>query len=181
MLRRDSVASESPAKGPNQPMETKARRPARAGIAAVPAEVSAPPDPPKEIPAPVAPQAQVPMVSTAPPPVGEIGRFGHEALAAFTDSQAAVVRGLSALSDEMAGLTRSGIDLAARTATEMLGVRTVADVFRVNVMFARNSFDGLIDGSAKLSGLGVRLAAESSRPILTQLGQSWIEITRLAL
>jgi Phasin protein len=92
-----------------------------------------------------------------------------------------MVRGISAFGEEMAGPTRSGVDLAARAATEMLEVKTVSDAFRVNARFARNSFDSFLDGSAKLSGLGVRLAAESSRPILTQWGQGWIEVARLAL
>ena len=80
----------------------------------------------------------------------------------------------------MAGLGRAGIGIAAGTATDMLGVKTLSDAFRVNARFARRSFDTWLDGSAKLSGLGIELAAEASRPILTQLGQSWLEVARFA-
>jgi len=75
----------------------------------------------------------------------------------------------------MAGLARSGIDTTARTATEMLKVKTLSDAIEVNALFARNSLDALITGSARLSELGVKLAAETSQPILTQLGIGWIK------
>jgi hypothetical protein len=62
----------------------------------------------------------------------------------------------------------SGIDMAARTATQMLSVKTLSDVIAVNVGFACSSFDTLVSGSAKLSELGVRLAAEAAQPFLSQ-------------
>jgi len=37
----------------------------------------------------------------------------------------------------------------------------------------------LVGGSAKLSELGVKLAAETSQPILTQFGKGWIKASRL--
>jgi len=166
-------------------METKGKRPPRASgtsatAAGMPALVAAP----AKIPAFAVAQAAVPGPGSQPaaaaPPPEEIGQFGREAMAALAESQAAMARGLEAMSDEMAGLTRAGIDIAARTATEMLEVKTFSDAFKVNALFARKSFDSLLDGSAKLSVLGVKLAAESSRPILTQLGQGWIKAVRLA-
>jgi len=106
--------------------------------------------------------------------------FGREAFAAFVQSQTAMARGLEALGVELAGLALSGIDAAARTATDMLAVKTLSDVIEVNAGFTRSSFDALVGGSAKLSELGVKLAAEASQPILTQLGESWIKAARLA-
>jgi hypothetical protein len=164
-------------------METKGKRPPRAsGTRAMAVEMPALGETPAEVPAfavaPAAapiPQSQPSAEASAP---AETGQFGREAVAALVESQAAMARGMEAISDEMAGLTRAGIDIAARTATEMLGVKTFSDAFKVNALFARKSFDSLLDGSAKLSGLGVKLAAESSRPILTQLGQGWIKAVR---
>ena len=106
--------------------------------------------------------------------------FGREAFAAVAQSQAAVARGLEALSAEMAGLALSGIDAAARTATDMLAVRTLSDAIEVNAGFTCSSFDALVGGSAKLSELGTRLAAEASQPILTQLGKGWIKAAGFA-
>ena len=131
--------------------------------------------------------------STAPPTVEtlagtpksasseDFGDFGREAFAAFVQSQTAVARGLEALSAELAGLALSGIDAAARTATDMLAVKTLSDAIEVNAGFTRSSFDALVGGSAKLSELGAKLAAEASQPILTQLGKSWIKAARRAL
>jgi Phasin protein len=91
-----------------------------------------------------------------------------------------LARGLEALSTEMAGLALSGIDAAARTATDMLGIKTLSDAIEVNAGLTCSSFDTLVGGSAKLSELGIKLAAEASQPILTQLGKSWIKAARLA-
>jgi hypothetical protein len=166
-------------------METKGKRAPRAsGTSAVPAEMPTLAEAPAEAPAFAVAPAAAPTPQLPPPAESqtpeEIGQLGREAIAALAESQAAMARGLEAMSDEMAGLTRAGIDIAARSATEMLGVKTFSDAFEVNALFARKSFDSLLDGSAKLSGLGVKLAAEASRPILTQLGQGWIKAVRLA-
>lgn len=138
---------------------------------------------PAEVPGfAVAPGALVPF--RPPPVVGPASegtdRIGHEALTAFAESQAAASRGLEAISDEIAGMARVGIDIAAHTATEMLAIKTMSDAYRVNARFLRQSFDGLLDGSSKLSRLGVKLAAESARPLLTELGERWILAVRLA-
>ncbi len=96
------------------------------------------------------------------------------------ESQTALARGLEAMSVEVTGLAISGIDAATRTATDMLGVKTLSDAIEVNAGFTRSSFDALVGGSAKLSELGMKLATEASQPILTQLGKSWVKAARLA-
>jgi hypothetical protein len=114
------------------------------------------------------------------PSGAELADFGREVFAALVQSQTAVARGLEALSVEVTGLTISGIDTATRTATDMLGVKTLSDAIELNAGFTRSSFDTLVGGSAKLSELGMKLATEASQPILTQLGKSWIKAARLA-
>lgn len=104
--------------------------------------------------------------------------FGRDAFAALAQSQAALARGLEALSAEMAGLALSGIDAASRTAAKMLEVKTLSDALEVNTGFTCKSLDTLVGGSAKLSELGVKLAAETSQPILTQFGKGWIKASR---
>jgi hypothetical protein len=106
--------------------------------------------------------------------------FGSQNFAAFIQAQTALARGLQALNAEMAGLTLSGIDTAARTATDMLAVKTIADAIKVNAGFTKRNFDTLIGGSAKLSELSVKVASEASQPILTQLGKDWTRAARLA-
>jgi hypothetical protein len=186
-------------------MESKGRRALRGTAPSTNPVKAAPPDgasPEPAIPvegpveklAPAEPSAEVvgraispalPLVET---PAGraksasseELADFGRETFAAFVQSQTAVARGLEALSAELAGLALSGIDAAARSATNMLAVKTLSDAIEVNAGFTRSSFDALVGGSAKLSELGAKLAAEASQPILTQLGKSWIRATRLA-
>jgi hypothetical protein len=104
--------------------------------------------------------------------------FVREAFAALVQSQMAAARALEAAGAELTGLAFSGINAAARTATDMLAVKTLADAIEVNAGFTRNNLDVLAGSAVKLSELGTMLAAEMSRPILTQLGKSWIKTAR---
>ena len=104
---------------------------------------------------------------------------GGDAAAALAQSQAALARGLEVLSAEMAGLALSGMNMVARTATKLLAVKTLADAIEVNAGFTCSSFDALVGGSAKLSEIGVKLAAETCQPLLTQLDRSWSKAARL--
>ena len=186
-------------------MESKGRRAVRAAApGAIPAEtvnlaatspgagkpVEGPaqelvPEPPVEVGAPVVTVAAPPRVDTLAAAAKnasgeEVVDFGREVFAALVKSQTALARGLEAMSVEVTGLAISGIDTATRTATDMLGVKTLSDAIEVNAGFTRSSFDTLVGGSAKLSELGMKLATEASQPILTQLGKSWVKAARLA-
>jgi hypothetical protein len=186
-------------------MESKGRRAARAAApGAIPAEAvnptatspgaGKPVEGPAEefIPAEAPVEIVAPVVTVAAPPSvdapaaaknasgEEVADFGREVFVALVQSQTALARGLEAMSVEVTGLAISGIDTATRTATNMLGVKTLSDAIEVNAGFTRSSFDALVGGSAKLSELGMKLATEASQPILTQLGKSWIKAARLA-
>jgi hypothetical protein len=110
----------------------------------------------------------------------DLADFGREAFAALVQSQTAVARGFEALGAELAGLALSGIDTAARAATDMLTVKTIFDAIEVNAGFSRSNLDALLAHSAKLSELSAKLAADASRPILTQLGRGWSKAGPLA-
>jgi hypothetical protein len=107
------------------------------------------------------------------------GHFEGDAGAALAQSQAALARGLEALSAEMAGLALSGMDVLARTATKLLAVKTLSDAIEVNAGFTCSSLETLVGGSAKISELGVKLAAETSQPLLGQLARGWGKAARL--
>ena len=100
--------------------------------------------------------------------------LGREVIATLAQSQAVLARGLDALSAEMAGLALSGMDTAAQTACKMLGIRTLSDAIEVNAGFTCNSLDALVGGSARLSELGIKLAAETSEALFAQFGRGWI-------
>ncbi|HEX9534398.1 MAG TPA: phasin family protein [Stellaceae bacterium] len=108
-----------------------------------------------------------------------LGHFEGDAAAALAQSQAALARGLEALSAEMAGLALSGMDVLARTATKLLTVKTLSDAIEVNAGFTCSSLENLFGGSAKLSELGVKLATETSQPLFGQLARGWSKAARL--
>lgn len=144
--------------------------PAETPIHIQPSEVTEP----NPVAAPSRPDVVVQRDSSGVPQIsasrGELADFGSEALAAMEESRAAMARGFDALSEEMAGLARCGIDTVTRTAIEMLAVKSFSDAIAVNAGFARASFDNWLSGSAKFSELGVKLAVETSRPFLAHLG-----------
>ena len=106
------------------------------------------------------------------------GSFDHSGAAVLAQSHAALARCLEALSAEMAGLALSGMNELARTATKLLAVKTLSDAIEVNAGFTCSSFEAVVTGSAKLSELGVKLAAETSQPLLSQFGKGWSKAAR---
>lgn len=106
---------------------------------------------------------------------------GRQNFAALFESQTALARGLETLSAEITGLALAGVDAVARTATDALSVKTIADAIEVNTGFTRRSFDALMVGSAKLSEVGIKVAADAWHPLLTHLGKSWTGAACLAL
>lgn len=104
-------------------------------------------------------------------PAATAALVGEDALAAVMESQAAMARGFAEASAEFAGLAKTGIDAAARTASDMLAVKTFADAIELSAGFAYRSFDTLVAGSARLSEIGLRAAAEASQPLLAQFGR----------
>jgi hypothetical protein len=184
-------------------MESKGKRGLRAtGPGATPPEFEIPPEirleavEPEEERTPAEAQAEISASATGPMAAPSRERavnasaacafsdvfadFGSQNFAAFIQSQAALARGLEALRVEMTELTLSGLDTAARTATDMLAVKTIADAIEVNAGFTKRNFDTLLGGSAKLSELGVKVANEASQPILSQLGKDWTRAACLA-
>jgi hypothetical protein len=120
----------------------------------------------------------------SPPPSGFseiLTDIGRQNFAAFFDSQTALARGLETLSTEITGLALAGVDAAARTATDALSVKTIADAIEVNAGFTRRSFDALMVGSAKLSEVGLKVVAEAWHPLLTHFGNSWTGAACVAL
>ena len=191
---RRALRAAGPIEAPTEPVKpveirTAAERPSEVSTELPqPAEILAEVDKPAETPvnlmaaavtAAVQSSAATLAEQTKSPSADDLVHFGRDAFAALAESQAALARGLEALSVEMAGLALSGIDTAARTATKMLGVKTLSDAIEVNAGFTCGNLDTLVGSSAKLSELGVKLAAETSQPILTQLGKSWIKASRL--
>ena len=68
--------------------------------------------------------------------------------------------------------------LYARPATKLLAVKTLSDAIEVNAGFTCSSLETLVGGSAKLSEIGVKLAAETSQPLFGQLARGWSKPVR---
>jgi len=176
--------------------DVKPKRPARASIegqmspgTAVPIE-AAPTSNPEDPPAPEvvsAPPAAVPeampqVVSAEPAaiaePVLEIvaavvepqADSVEDAWAAFAEAQAVLARGFEEIAVEVTGMTRSGFAAAADATIALFGAKTFSQAVEINAALARRGVDAMIEGSAKLSEIGVKAVSDASRPILSQIG-----------
>jgi hypothetical protein len=92
---------------------------------------------------------------------------------ALAEAQAVLARGFEEIADEVTGMTRSGMAAAADAGIALLGVRTFSEAVEINASLTRRGVDAMIEGSVRLSEIGVKAVSEASRPILSQLGESW--------
>jgi hypothetical protein len=193
---RRSVRAPGPTEAPAAPLKPVEAPPPVNGASDAeppkPAELPAEAGKSTETAVDLAAAAATPSIGALPPPpsLGSLppapksanpdfpGHFEGDAAAALAQSQAALARGLEALSAEMAGLALSGMNVLASTATKLLAVKTLSDAIEVNAGFTRSSFETLVGGSAKLSELGVKLAAETSQPLFGQLARRWSKAAR---
>ena len=160
------VPPSDPTPGEPAPMQPVAAPPIQVAPVAAPAvqvaAIAAPPVPgPVEMPAIARRRSEA--VSK------EMLAVGRVALASFAESQAAMARGFEALALEMTGFARAEIAAASDSAIAMLGAKTLADAVEAQISFARRSVDMMIGGSARLTEIGVRLAGEVSRPVLSRI------------
>lgn len=124
-------------------------------------------------PQPVAPPPAAAEAEQPFPPAGETA--ATDPWAVFAEAQAAFAQGFEEMAGEMTGLTRSGFAATADAAVALLGARTFAEIVEINAGFARRGVDAMIDGSARLSEIGVKAVSQASRPILSRLGGAWSE------
>ena len=113
-----------------------------------------------------------------PEQVAPSADLGAEARAAPAIPQEIPRRGWEAVNEAVAGYACRSIDLAARSAIDMLGVKTWSEAVAVNAALARHGFEEWLDSSAKISAAGVDLAAESVKPVVCGLGELWTALPK---
>jgi phasin family protein len=91
--------------------------------------------------------------------------LGRENFAAVLRANAALSQGLEDIGKEVILYARRSFEQAAETATALLGAKTFEDVFQLNSEFAKTNLERLIERSAKLSEMGVKVANEALAPL----------------
>jgi hypothetical protein len=125
-------------------------------------------------------QPEASIEPAAPRAADDRYALDRDSLTALARSQVALARGLVALGFEIAGLACSGFDAAAHAATRLLAVRTPSDAARLQADYLRSSLGTALVGSARLSNLGVEIAAQAAEPLVAQLGRNWVQAVRRA-
>jgi hypothetical protein len=126
-------------------------------------EAAAIPEPPPEIAAA--------MTEPVPPPaIAAASAAVDDSWMAVADAQAVLARGFEEFAVELTGLSRTGMVAGADAALALLGARTLAEVVEINAGLARRAVDAAITGSARLSEIGLKTMADSSKPLLARFG-----------
>ena len=144
-------------------------------VVAAPAGDRAPDaEPSAESPAPSRGAAESPAPSRgwAEPPAPSRAA-ADDAWAMLSEVQAALARGFTEFTLGMTGMTHSSVAVAADAAVALLGARTFAEAVEINATLARRGADAVIEGSAKLSEIGVAAMTETARPLLSRFGAGW--------
>jgi len=145
---RSAVAGETPPAEPVEASGSAAASPSPAVSEAAPAAL------PARLIEPAAPASDDPWV-------------------AFAEMQAAMARGFAAAAAEVTAMTRSGIAAASDAGIALLDARTLVEAIEINAGLARRRADAMIEGSTRLSEIGMKTAAEASRPLLLRLSTAW--------
>ena len=97
----------------------------------------------------------------AKPIRGEVADIGRETVAVALNSSADFSAGVEAIGQEVANYARASFENAGATARALLDARTLEDVIRLQIDFAKRNLDDLIEQTAKLSELGRSLMTAS--------------------
>jgi phasin family protein len=95
----------------------------------------------------------------------QLADLGRENFAAVLRANAALSEGFEAIGKEVILYARRSFEQAAETATALLGAKTLEDVFQLNSEFAKANLERLIERSAKLSEMSVKVANEALAPL----------------
>lgn len=155
--------------------QARVRRPAAPKPTAEPT-ISAPPET-EAAPAPAAALPEPEPVVALPALVRRGQQAGgdrllnacHATLASIFATQAAIASDMTAIALEIGGLARSNLTAAGDSVTALLGSRNLADTVEIQLGFARRSLDAVVDGSTKLTKIGLRLANDATKPMLQPL------------
>jgi hypothetical protein len=98
---------------------------------------------------------------------------GEDAWTAFAEAQAVLARGFEEITVEVTGMTRSGLTAAADATLALFGVRTFSEAVEINAALGWRGVNAMIEGSARLSEIGVNAVSDAARPILSRLGGTW--------
>jgi hypothetical protein len=132
---------------------------------------------PAEALAKLTPAAVAPEVEKLADSAVDSAKDSWSAVAA---AQAAFARGFEEIAAEMTGMTQAGIRAATDAAIALVGARTFSEAVEINARLARRGVDAMIEGSAKLSEIGVKAVEEASRPMVSQIGGTWKAIRQNA-
>jgi len=94
----------------------------------------------------------------------EFADLSRENLAAVIKANVALSEGLEAIGKELMGYARTSLETASQTASALLGAKTFEEVVQLQTDLAKSNLETLLQGSAKLSELGVSVANEALAP-----------------
>jgi phasin family protein len=91
--------------------------------------------------------------------------LSRDNMAALIKANTVLSQGLEAIGKEFMGYAKHSFETAAETAKALLAAKTIEDVVQLNTEYAKSSVERMIERSAKLSEMGVKVANETLAPL----------------
>jgi hypothetical protein len=88
-------------------------------------------------------------------------------LASIGASQSAVASDVRAMALEVTGIASSNLTAAGDSMTALLGAKSLTDAVEIQLNFARRCLDAFAEGSTRLGEIGIQLANDAAKPLLT--------------
>lgn len=104
--------------------------------------------------------------------------LGRDSVTAVIQANAALAEGLGAIGLEMLGGARLDFEAVAQTAAALLEAKTLDDVIQLNGDLARSSFEAMLERSARLSEMSVKVANETLAPFGGRLEAAIAKLTK---
>jgi hypothetical protein len=90
----------------------------------------------------------------------------HRTIASIGESQTAVASNFTAMALEMNRLAHANLTAASEGMAALFAATSLVDAIEIQLGLARRGLDAMVDGSAKLGEIGLRLANDAAKPML---------------
>ncbi len=128
----------------------------------------------------IGPDIEIAAAVFAPLSLDSLADLGRDNFAAVTKANRALSQGLQAIGQQLFAYATNSLETASRTATALLGAKTLDEVMELNRALAKSTLHTVAERSAKLSEMGMVVASETFAPLGGRVEAALHRLTRSA-
>ena len=108
----------------------------------------------------------------------DMAQLNKENMEAAVKSSQILAKAAEQMGKAIAGFTQSSLELSAQAGQAMLGAKTLRDFVELQSEYAKNSFDHVVAGTAKISDMAVKVANEAIEPISQRVNEAVEKVSK---